>query len=144
MLVHPVKAVHWVGTAERDGPAARASEEGVLPKAKPAIFAGTTDQLASQRPALQLLHKGKGSMQRPEARPMGLFGGGRHGLSLVQADAIPASVRLQMQSPFALKRPTQGVPAQPRLLGDVTQRHHHAFFHALEAADVEVAVVIAQ
>lgn len=75
-----------------------------------------------------------------EARPLGLLEA--PGLELERdlrqglcgLNSFPDAVALRAAAS------TQGLPAQPRLLGNVTQCHHHAFFHALEAADVEVAV----
>src|ERR1700733_6693253 len=55
---------------------------------------------------------------------------------------LSCSIRFQMQSPVLLERRPDGLPVEPGVDRDVAQREHHAFFHRLEAADVEIGVRI--
>ena len=52
------------------------------------------------------------------------------------------AVGFQMQPSVALERRPEGLPIEAGLQRDVAQREHHAFFHRLEAADVEIGVRI--
>jgi len=80
-----------------------------------------------------------------------LRGGHRHGdrnigatIDCPRAIRPTRSVGLQVQASMALERRTNVAPVQSSLHGDIAQCEHHAFFHAFQATNIEIAVGIGQ
>src|SRR5438876_12039034 len=58
--------------------------------------------------------------------------------------ALAGLVRLEMQPALALERRAERVPGETRVVRDVVQGENDALFHALQSADVEAGIRVAQ
>src|SRR5664279_312188 len=89
--------------------------------------------------------RGRCILGRPRRRRIPANPAGSPPNAFVRATEYEATlVRLEVQAAFPLQRGADRLPRQAALLGDVAQREQHAFFHRLQAADIEMCVRIGE